>query len=407
MLRERTLPATGEPVAGLESFDRLMMSFLAEHGVPGASLAVTKRGRLVYARGFGYACRRRREPAQPTSLLRIASISKPITAVAVLQFVERGDLKLADRVFDLLQPRPHLEKGGALDPRLGKVTVGHLLHHTGGWDRDLSFDPMFRSVEIARALGVRPPAKPSHIIRYMMGQPLQFEPGERYAYSNFGYSLLGRVVEALSGQSYRAYVRQHVLAPIGIRAMRLGKSLLHQRAPNEVRYYTPRNERRPAVLGERIGRRVPAPYGAFCVEGFDAHGGWIASAPDLARFAAQFDRPAHCRLLGSATIRLMFARPKGLAGRHRDGRPRATFYGCGWRIRRKGRRANQWHAGMIAGTSTLLVRRHDGLNWAVLFNSHGSPKREEPLASLIDPLLHRAANAVRTWAESEPSLPSR
>ena len=384
--------------AALKPFDDLMASFMAEHKVPGAAVAVTRGGRLVYARGFGYADVERKQTVTPTSLFRLASVSKPVTAVAVLQLVERGRLKLDDRVFDILRFGPLLGEGASVDPRLEQVTVRQLLHHTGGWDRGESFDPMFRSVAIAEALGVPPPARPPDIIRYMMGQPLQFDPGARYTYSNFGYSLLGRVIEELTGKPYEAAVQEAVLAPLGVEDMRIGATLPGGRAENEVCYYDPKNSTGPAVMGEAIGKAVPQQYGAWYLEGFDAHGGWIASAVDAARFAAEFDDPATCRLLTAETIRTMFARPAGAAGHNADGTPRDAYYGCGWNVRPVGERANHWHMGMVVGTATLLVRRHDGLNWAVLFNSHAGAEGKF-LAGEIDPLVHRAADAVAQWPD--------
>lgn len=155
--------------------------------VPGGALAVVKDGRLVYAKGYGWADREKKAPVTPTSLFRIASVSKPITAVAVMKLIEEGRLDLDARAFDIVRLPPVFTKRKKPDPRSKRVTVRQLLQHTGGWDRDKSFDPMFRPVEIAEAVGVPPPAPPEAVIRYMMGQPLDFAPGARYAYSNFDY----------------------------------------------------------------------------------------------------------------------------------------------------------------------------------------------------------------------------
>src|SRR5690606_22434583 len=102
----------------------------------------------------------------------------------------------------------------------------HLLQHRGGWDRDKSFDAMFQSVRFAQTLGIDSPAKANDVIRAMQSVPLDFEPGERYAYSNYGYCLLGRVIEKFSGQSYEDYVKEHVLAPTGVTAMCVGGTRL-------------------------------------------------------------------------------------------------------------------------------------------------------------------------------------
>jgi N-acyl-D-amino-acid deacylase len=391
------LPITGPAHPDLAPFDELMTRFVRQHRVPGAALAVAKDGRLVYARGFGWADRAKGLPVQPRSLFRIASISKPITAVAILRLIAQGKLRLTDHPFELLALPP--PPGKKSDPRLKKITVLQLLQHTGGFDRDRSFDPMFRSVEIARQLGSPPPADAEQIIRYMLGHKLDFEPGSRYAYSNFGYCVLGRVIEKVSGKSYEHYVRQEVLAPLGIHDMQIGQTL--RPAPHEVHYYDEKDQTGPAVLGPNLGKAVPWPYGAWYLEAMDAHGGWIASAPDLVRFAAAFDRPIMDKLLGPAGVRAQFARPPGRAGYTAKGKPRDEYYGLGWEVRVVGPDSiNFWHSGALDGTATILVHRDDGLAWAVLFNTRNDPDGEN-LTGLIDGLVHEAADRVRRWPQRD------
>jgi CubicO group peptidase (beta-lactamase class C family) len=394
------LPVTGRANPALKSFDELLTAFVKKHEVPGAAVAVTRDGRLVYARGFGHADVEKGEAVKPHALFRIASVSKPLTAVAVLHLVEKGKLMLDDRPFVTLGLRPLFEKKGKEDPRLKDVTVLKLLQHTDGFDRDVSFDPMFRSVQIARAFGAEPPATQTQIIRYVMGRPLDFAPGERYAYSNFGYCVLGRVIEKASGQSYEAFVRKEILAPLGVHDAKLGRTLRENRAPGEVVYYDEKQRTGPAVMGKELGKPVPLPYGAWCLEAMDAHGGWIASAPDLVRFAAAFDHPQRCKVLKEKSIAAMFARPAGAAGTDGKGKPKDAYYGCGWSVRPVGNtgKANAWHTGALDGTGTLLVRRFDGLNWAVLFNSRKSPAGVD-LVGEIDGKMHEAADAVAKWPE--------
>jgi N-acyl-D-amino-acid deacylase len=286
------------------------------------------------------------------------------------------------------------------DRRWKRVTVLHLLQHTGGWDRDEKFDPMFRSAEIVRALRVPPPATPAHVIRYMLGQPLDFDPGSRFAYSNFGYCLLGRVIETVSGAAYEPYVQEHVLAPLGITRMRLGKTLPAERAAGEVSYYG-QDHFGPAVMGA-VGGRVPAPYGTWSLEAMDSHGGWLGSAVDLVRFACAFDVPEQCPILRPPTIDTMFARPDGPAGYDASGKPTPVYYACGWRVRSLSARGriNAWHTGSLLGTSTLLVRRFDGKNWAVLFNMR-TARNGQRLSDAIDPLIHKAADRVKHWPEAD------
>ncbi len=391
------LPQTGHKDANLASFDKLMTTFLQKNELPGAALAVAKDSQIVYSRGFGYADREKKEPVRPNSLFRVASISKPITAAAILQLVERKKIKLEDKVFDVLElAEPN---GAKFDARWKKVTILQLLQHTGGWNRDRkgAFDPMFYSPEIVKELKINTPANAHTIIRFMLRQPLDFDPGTEYHYSNFGYCLLGRVVEKASGQSYEGYVLKHVLAPLGIENMRLGHTLLQGRADGEVKYYVPETDRPQAIMGPDLGKPVPEPYGAWNLEAMDSHGGWIASAADLVRFASAFDHPKKCKILNEKSIEIMFARPEGEPGKNRLGKPKGSYYACGWEVHTfaDGTR-NIWHNGSLPGSSTLLVRRFDGLTWAVLFNSRNMPDKVEPVDA-IDPLLHEAADAVKKW----------
>jgi len=378
---------TGPHVAGLESFDNLMTSFIRKHKVPGATLAVVRGGKIVYARGFGYADPASDERMRPDSLFRIASLSKPITSAAIMQLVDRKKLKLSDRVIAVLNLKP--PKSGKVDPRFKKVTVRHLLIHAGGWDRSKSGDPMFRPVRIAKSFGLTPPATARQVARYMLTQPLDFEPGASGAYSNFGYCLLGRIIEAKTKMTYEQYVRKELLAKIDITRMQIGRSLLSKRAKGEVKYHTRGKHKAPSVFPP-IGRSVPVQYGGMHVEAMDAHGGWIASAIDLVKFAREFDSPKSSRILSEKSIAATFARP--------DDKKDAAYYAFGWSVRPVGDKgkANTWHTGGFAGSSTLLVRRHDGLDWAVLFNMDTTADGKY-LVDKIDPLVHHAANAVKIW----------
>src|SRR5262245_39249302 len=155
---------TGDAVPELAGLDAVMLRCLAEHGVPGAALAVAKDGRPVYARGFGWADLQTLTPVAPDTRFRLASVSKPTTGVAVLRLAQEGRLSLDERAFERLPVEPHLAPGARPDPRWQQITIRHLLNHTAGWDRDRSGDPMFMSVKIAQALGVPAPAEPEHII---------------------------------------------------------------------------------------------------------------------------------------------------------------------------------------------------------------------------------------------------
>ena len=387
---------TGRGDKRLEPLDRLMTDFVSRHQLPGASLAVTRNGRLVYARGFGLADRQSGDPVLPTSRFRIASLSKPVTSVAILQLVEAGRLKLDDPVAEILGLEPEVDAR-----RSRRVTVRQCLQHTGGWDRSDSFDPMFQSIRISRVLDTKAPAGPAEVIRFMQKWPLDFDPGTRYAYSNYGYCLLGRVIEKISGQSYERYVQARVLKPMGVTRMRIGRTRIEGRAKGEVRYHVDGEKVGLSVFEEDLGKRVSRAYGAWNLEAMDSHGAWIASAVDMVRFASALESPGRKPFLKMESLDEMFEPPAAPVSRKSDGSVEDVFYGLGFSVRRLGDgRMNQWHTGSLPGTSTLLVRRHDGMAWAVMFNSRRSCAGKNP-ASAIDPLVHGAVDAVTEWPDGD------
>ncbi len=356
--RKSTVPVTGTSSAKYARFDELMTATLDRYKLPGGVLAVARDGKLVYARGFGYSDLDKKAVMKPDALFRISSMSKPFTAVAVMKLVEEDKLKLDDKVMDVLALKPTTRK---FDERWRKVTIRHLLEHRGGWDKNRSFDPMFYSPLIVKTLGGRHPATPEQTVRFMLRRPLDFEPGEKYVYSNFGYCLLGRVIEKVSKQKYEAFVKAKVLEPLGLERMRQGRTLLALRAPGEVRYYS--TARGQAVLGPQFARQVPFAYGGFCLEQMDSESGWLGSASDLVHFACAFVDPKKCKVLKPATVESLFERPEGEKGK-------PTYYGKGWFVQpwEKGTRSF-WHDGALAGVSGLVVHRADGITFAVLFNT--------------------------------------
>lgn len=377
-----TFPITGQAVPGMASFDALIPALMKRWNVPGAAVAVVRDGRLVFARGYGYADVTEKEKVQPDALFRIASISKPITAAAILKLVEEGRLALDDAAFPLrpdLTPPP----GATVDPRLNSITIRQLLHHAGGWDRNVSFDPMFRSTTAAQIVGVPAPASAETVVRYMMGQPLDFEPGSRYAYSNFGYAVLGRVIEGITGESYETFVKREILAPAGVTRMRLGRTLLADRAPGEVRYYDT-NYAESVFPG---GGTVPMAYGGFYLEAMDSHGGWIASTVDLLRFVTAVDGlPTRPDVLSAMSVQQMVAPPPPPLFMDSP-----WYYAMGWQVRPV--EGNWWHTGSLPGTTTLLVRTGSGLAWAILMNSRSSG----PMVDDVDQTMWQAVQQVGSW----------
>ncbi len=368
----------------MANYDAYFPTFLAKYGIPGVAVAVSKDGRLVYARGFGTADVEAGMPVQPTSRFRVASLSKPITAVVTMALVERGLLALDDAAFPYLDDLP-VPEGQTEDARLAQVTIPDLLQHSGGWNRDgTGYDPMFDAVHIAQAMGVDSPPSTETIIRYMRGRPLDFSPGTTYAYSNFGYAVLGEVLEHVSETPYEQLV-QGVLADAGIDGMALAGSLLADRLPGEVRYY-PTTDRAPSVFD---GSTAPWPYGGFSIEAMAAHGGWVASAPDLLRLTTALDgldnRPD---LLTSESMAAMSDRPPLSVWNGA-----ASWYGLGWSVNTNG---HWWHTGSIPGSESLLVRSsYNGLHWAVLFNAR--PAQGWGALADLDNAMWTLALGVQTW----------
>ncbi|MFC4563328.1 serine hydrolase domain-containing protein [Nocardiopsis mangrovi] len=382
--------ATGTAVSALAGFDETMRAFMRERDVSAGQLAVTYQGRLVLARGYAWTDDAALD-VQPTSLFRLASLSKPITGAAVARLVQEGGLDLSAPIGSLVDLEP--PSGGSADPRLGDVTIRRLLHHLGGWDRASTPDPMFRNFAISDALGVPLPIGMEHVIRHTTGLPLDHDPGTAYAYSNYGYLLLGRAIEAVTGTDYPSYVQDEVLGPVGISRMRLGRSAAADAAPTEVPY---RSQNTGTTVLDGSGATVPGPYGTFNLENMDSHGGWIGSAVDLVRFATIFDTPAATPVLNGTSISRVFAEPETGIGSG------GSYYGFGWSVRpvaSGGTGRNTWHTGGLTGTSTLLVRTYNGMSWAALFNQRDDPSGLS--YGTIDPLLWEASRDVASWPSGD------
>jgi N-acyl-D-amino-acid deacylase len=362
------IPISGAAVPGMGSYDQVIPDFMRKHGIPGGAVAVVRDGRLIYARGFGYADVENKTPVQPDALFRIASVSKPITAVAIMKLVEEGKLRLDDRVAPFiahLAPAP----GATVDPRWEQITIRHLLNHTGGWDRTRpngGFDPVDRPAIAAAAVGAPAPASAETLVRYMKGMPLDFDPGEKWAYSNFGYIVLGRVIERVSGMPYAEYVRTRVLQPVGANRTQQGRSRLRDALADEVKYYWPgAGVNAPLVPSVFPGEgMVPFNYGGFHHEAGDASGAWVSSTVDLLRFLAGVDgRANRPDILGAELVAEMTGSGAPVCANG------ACYYAAGWWVRPTQGDASWWHGGTLPGTTSMLVRTHHNFAWVGLFNT--------------------------------------
>jgi N-acyl-D-amino-acid deacylase len=392
----QTVPATGTAVPELVAYDRAAADLMTRWQIPGGAVAVARQGRLIFARGYGLADREANRPAEPDSLFRLSSLSKPFTAAAILRLVEEGRLTLDARAFQILdhiKPPP----GATVDPRIGAITVRHLLQHTAGWDRDATFDPMFapgsrRAVDEMRA---SLPPTCELIIRWMLGRRLDFDPGTRFAYSNLGFCVAGRVIEKVTRQKYDDAVRQLVLEPAGIRRMRLAGTTLGERVTGEVRYYDYPGAPPAASLLPGVTAPVPRPYGGANVrETRDSHGGWIASPIDVLRFVNGLTGVGRSIFRQPDTARLLETRPDPPV----QVRP-GVYYGLGWFVQ-QGDGGSVWsHTGGSPGASSLVVRARDGVVWAALFN--GRPQSVGPFEQDLSDALWTAHRQVTTWPDHD------
>jgi CubicO group peptidase (beta-lactamase class C family) len=361
-----------------------------ERTIPGGSLAVTRNGELVLARGYSWITDLE-IPAEPTSLFRLASISKTLTGAAIVLLVEEGELSLADKIIDLIDM-----PGTIRDSRVKEIKVEHLLHHVGGWDRDVSGDPMSMDQEIAGDLDMPLPITREAIIRWTNEKTLDFDPGtvNGWTYSNYGYMLLGQIIETVAGVPYEAFVQERLLAPLGIHRMHLGRTLLGNRLPGEVLYHATNYGLYGNVVAEGAPQNVMYQYGGHrSIENIAAHGGWIGTAVDLVRFASSFDDPARCPILSASSVSQLFA--THAYGNLKPGS--TTHYGCGWYVDRGGSTPGQSHGGTIEGTKTQLARWQDSTTGdsfcaALLFNKYDDVLDWDLLALIRD-----AAADVRSW----------
>ena len=388
--------APTKEAARIDKLDKAVKALLKKYDIPGATLAVMKDGKLVYAEGYGFSDKAAKEKAKPETLFRIASVSKTFTAVATLKLIQEGKLSLDDKAFEILDDF-HPPAGSSPDPRLGLITVKDLLRHSGGWDSAVGGDPQYMSLEIAAATGCPSPPSPQAVVRYWMGQLLQLNPGAKYVYSNFGYNVLGRIIEKKTGQSYESHVLSQVLLPAGIRRMQIGHSLKEQRASGEGVYHPNAGSELMDSVFPALGQ-VQQPYSGWSHEALDSHGGWIASAVDLMRYVRVVEGSGgQPKLLSDETLATM-TQYQGLPG---TGQSPDHYYALGWNVDFPGTPQEEWsHSGALENcNASLLTRRADGISYAVLFNT--LPSNFQAFFEELIPTMRSTVNSVSKWPEKD------
>jgi CubicO group peptidase (beta-lactamase class C family) len=369
--------------AAMGDFDSTFEAFMKKFEIVGASVAIAKEGRLVFSKGFGMADKEIDEPATPKSLFRIASVSKLITAVAIMKLIEDEKLSIDQKVFGsdgILDSSPYRNYKDTL---YEEITVQHLLNHTAGWNSKKS-DPVLNSLYVSRIMDVEPPASTPVIIEYALSRQLDFTPGEKYCYSNLGYCVLGEIVKEVTGMEYEDYVQFAILQPLGIYDMHIGKSFYDERFPFEVRYYDV--DRNPLVWSYNgSGDLVPVEYGGNNIELLGAAGGWIASAPELAKLMVAVDGFNSCPdILSGLTVDYMtktqqHTQKKLIGWRGADG------HGTWWRT------------GTLSGTTALIMRHANETNWVVLLNTTTSKRKR--IHNELSRLMFKSLYQVKEWPE--------
>jgi N-acyl-D-amino-acid deacylase len=330
----------------------------------------------------------------------MGSINKTVTAVATLKLVEAKKLALDDRALPILA-KASLVPAQLGDPRAGSITIRQLLDHSAGFDREVSGDPFFqpRLFEVARRQRVAPVTCEA-IIKDSLERRLDFSPGERFAYSNLGYCMLGKIIEIVAGESYAAYVSREVLRPASGRDFVAGRSI--ETLPGETKYYPYGSEpRAPAAPGIAAPLGVPSPYGSYSIENMDALGAWVATPSDVLKFFLAIDGARGARLLSEESVGAMRGEPAFAPGGKAGVK---TFYGLGINVNRSARGDNWWHTGGQPGLRTLALRTREGYSWVVAFNT--SPRDRSDRSAFLrefDAALWKAARSVTRWPDGEIS----
>ena len=278
-----------------QQIEDAVKKFMAANRLPGISVAVVEDGTYQWSSGFGMADLENLVPATSTTLYRLGSISKPITAAGAMVLYERGKLDLDAPIQKYCPAFPRKE---------APITTRQLLGHLGGirHDRTHSFD----DPEIINTKHVDDPI--SGGLDYFKDDPLVAAPGTKFSYSTNGYTVVGCVIEGASGMKYVDFIRENVLRPAGMTHTQVDD--YSAIIPSRTRFYS--KDSSGTVINSR-----------FVDIGFKTPGdGWLSSAEDMAKFEVAM---LNNRLVSAASRKLMWTRQKTADGKE-------TPYGLGWAI---------------------------------------------------------------------------
>lgn len=375
-------PTVDVTPAEADAMRQLARNFMNRYSVPAFSFSVGHNGAQIYVDALGWAIRPQGNQAgqavTSNNLFRIASISKTITSVTIFSLIAQGGLHLSDKVFGLGAILGTAYGSPPYRQYVDQITVEQLLTHTcGGWSNDRN-DPMFKFPQKSQA---------ELITWVLQNVPLTNAPGTHYAYSNFGYCVLGRVIEKITRQAYADYVRNSVLRRCGVLDMVIAGNTLAQRLPNEVEYY--------AQNGEN-------PY-AMNVTRMDSHGGWLASPADIVEFFMHIGGIIPGSNFLSDNLINAMTTPSDPS--IQQGSP----YAKGWSVKDALAPGqvwhprvphNWWHTGSLPGTTTVAVRSSGKFCWAGFTNtSRNGLQDHPPIGDALDSLMWDMVRSVAAWRD--------
>lgn len=269
-----------------EGLDKEMKRYLRKWEMKGASVAIMRNDSLIFAKGYGWADEEKEVKMEAGHILRMASVSKLITAIGIMKLQDEGRLNIKNKVFG----PEGVMKDSDLDTLIRHsayehLTIEHLLRHQGGFYRD----PLFSSKDVMNQMRLDHPPTADDFFRLILPKRLRYKPGTTHRYSNFGYLLLSRIIEHVTGKSYEQYIKEEILAPAGCYDMHIAGNYYEDRRENEVRYYTHRGEGQFIEEYTGSGNLVERSYGGNNIPLLSGAGAWCGSTAELAKLVASID----------------------------------------------------------------------------------------------------------------------
>ena len=336
----------------LRRLDHSVDSFLRFWGIHGASLSISRNDSLLYAKGYGKAGKDL--PMTPATKLRLASVSKLLTAVGIMRLVEEEKLSLNDKVFGekgiLSKYNPYIK-----DRNYRLITVEHLLRHQAGFTSRVSGDVMFHTYNFMKDWGLTEVPTSGFIVQKEVAKNLYYKPGTWQEYSNFGYLLLSLIIEEVSGKSYEHFMQEDVFRPAHCYGFAIAGNYEDELKEGETHYYL-QPDTEPVPSFDRKYAEVEKCYGGNNITGLQGAGAWIGTTPELSRLMATIDaRGSITDILSPESIEKMT--------RYYDD----STFGIGWiDCDQEG----VWtRSGTFAGTSALIKMYPDGECWILVTNT--------------------------------------